>query len=69
MYQSLCSSKICCYRDIVNVAKSEQISLARLVRLSGNGVSEKQKKVDLVTGNPCGYLLVAALGTAQITLD
>ena len=45
----------------MNIAESEKIHFVWLVGLGREGVSEKQKKVDLVSGDTCTYLLIAAL--------
>ena len=61
MDKRLGGSNIGRHRDIVYVAKTEQIHLVWLVGLRGKRISEEKQQVYLVAGNTGADLLVAAL--------
>ena len=51
------------------VAETEQIHFVRFRCLAVDRVTEEQEYIDLVAGDACCDLLVAALRTAQLPLD
>lgn len=67
--KSLARGDICSNGNIVNVAKPQQIKLVRLMGLGVKRISEIEKQVYLVAGDTRAYLLVSALGAAQIPLN
>ena len=55
------SCNVGCKRNIMNIAKTEQIIIVRFMRLCGKRISEEYEQVDFVAGNTACYLLTAAL--------
>ena len=51
------------------VAETEQIHFVRFRCLAVDRVTEEQEYIDLVAGDPCSDLLIAALRAAEIPLD
>ena len=69
MNQNFGSGDIGCHRDIVHIAEPEEVHVVGLMGLGAQGVTEKQKQVNLVAGNAGRNLLVAALRAAEETLN
>src|SRR5699024_10667811 len=57
------------HRDVVHVTETEKVHVIGLVGLGAARVTEKQQQIDLIAGNAGCNLLVAALRTAQKTLN
>ncbi len=68
MDKRLGSGNVSAYRNVVNIAEPQQVHFVRLMRLGAQRVSEKQQQVYLIAGNTGAYLLISALGAAQIAL-
>jgi hypothetical protein len=49
----------------VDIAQSDQVGLIGLALLHGDGVTQKDQKVDLIAGDARGDLLIPALGAGQ----
>jgi hypothetical protein len=52
----------------VNIAKTEKVGIVRLKISLGERIAEKEQKIYFIAADAGGYLLVAALSTAEIFL-
>ena len=61
MDQRFCGRDVGRNRNIVHITQTEQVCFVWFVWFCGDRVTEEEQQVDLIAGDACGDLLVAAL--------
>ena len=66
VYKYLGGGDVGSHGDVVNIAKTEKVGIVRLKIALGERIAEKEQKIYFIAADTGGYLLVAALSSAEI---